>query len=138
MPEIQINYLAVGVAALATIFIGALWYSPLLFHKLWVKAHGYSEEKVEQMRKTAGRAFLVSLFCYVVMAFVLAVLVSYAGASTVLQGAFLGLLVWIGFLATLGLTAHMFSEKRWSAYLIDAGYQLVYAVVMGVILAAWR
>ena len=75
MSEFQINYLAVGVAALATIFIGALWYSPLLFHKFWVKAHGYSEEKVEQMRKAAGRAFIVSLLCYVVMAFVLAVFV---------------------------------------------------------------
>ncbi len=138
MPAFQINYLAVGVAALATIFIGALWYSPLLFHKLWVNAHGYSEEKVEHMRKAAGRAFMVSLPCYVVMAFVLAVIVSWAGASTVLQGAFLGFLVWIGFLATLGLTAHMFSEKRLSTYLIDAGYQLVYAVAMGVILAAWR
>ena len=72
------------------------------------------------------------------MAFVLAVLLSYAGVSKVLQGAFLGLLVWIGFLATLGLTAHMFSEKRLSTYLIDAGYQLVYALVMGVILAAWQ
>ncbi len=138
MPEFQINYLAVGVAALATIFIGALWYSPLLFHKLWVKGHGYSEEKVAQMRKTAGRAYLVSLFCYVVMAFVLAVLISYTGVSTVLQGAFLGFLVWIGFLSTLGLTAHMFSEKRLSTYLIDVGYQLVYAVVMGIILAAWQ
>lgn len=135
MPEFQINYLAVGVAALATFFLGALWYSPLLFGKLWLKAHGYSEE---QMRKTAGRAYIVSLFCYVVMAFVLAVLVSYTGVSTVPQGAFLGLLVWIGFLATLGLTAHMFSEKPLSTYLIDAGYQLVYAVTMGVILAAWQ
>ena len=135
MPEFQINYLAVGVAALATIFIGALWYSRLLFGKLWVKAHGYSEEKVKQM---AGRGFAVSLFCYLVMAFVLAVLVSYAGVSTVLQGAFLGFLVWVGFLSTLGLTAHMFSEKPLSIYFIDAGYQLVYAVVMGVILAAWR
>ncbi len=135
MPEFQINYLAVGVAAAATIFIGALWYSRLLFGKLWVKAHGYSEEKVKQM---AGRGFIVSLLCYVVMAFVLAVFVSYAGVSTVLQGAFLGFLVWIGFLATLGLTAHMFSEKPLSTYLIDAGYQLVYVVVMGVILAAWR
>ena len=135
MPEFQVNYLAVGVAALATIFIGALWYSRLLFGKLWVEAHGYSEEKARQM---AGRGFVVSLFCYLVMAFVLAVLVSYADVSTVLQGAFLGLLVWIGFLATLGLTAHMFSEKPLSIYLIDAGYQLVYAVLMGVILAAWR
>ncbi len=135
MPEFQINYLAVGVAALTTLFIGALWYSRLLFGKLWVKAHGYSEAKVKQM---AGRGFIVSLFCYLVMAFVLAVLVSYAGVSTVLQGAFLGLLVWIGFLSTLGLTAHMFSEKPLSTYLIDTGYQLVYAVAMGVILAAWR
>ena len=138
MPHFQINFLAVGMATLATLFIGALWYSPLMFHKLWVKAHGYSEEKVGQMRKTAGRAFMLSLPCYWVMAFVLAVLFSYAGVSTVLQGAFLGFLVWIGFLATLGLTAHIFSEKSFTTYLIDAGYQLVYAVVMGVILAAWR
>jgi len=41
-------------------------------------------------------------------------------------------------LATLGLTAHTFSGKPLSIYLIDAGYQLVYAVVMGFILAAWR
>ena len=135
MPEFQVNFIAVGVAALATIFIGALWYSPLLFGDRWAKAHGYSEE---QLRENFGRAFIVSLFCYAVMAFVLAVLVSYTGLSTVLQGAFLGLLVWTGFLATLGLTAHVSSRKPLSIYLIDAGYQLVYAVVMGVILAAWR
>ena len=49
MPEFQVNYLAVGVAALTTVFIGALSYSPPVFHKLWVKAHGYSPDKVEQM-----------------------------------------------------------------------------------------
>lgn len=135
MPGFQINYLAVGVAALAPIFIGALWYSPLLFGSLWLKAHGYSDE---QMRKMTARALPVSLFCYVVMAFVLAVLVSYTGVSTALKGGILGLLAWIGFLSTLGLTAHMYSERPWSIYLIDAGYQLAYAVVMGVILAAWR
>ena len=135
MPEFPINYLAVGAAALAAIFIGALWYSPLLFGDRWAKAHGYSEE---QLKENFGRAFIVSLVCYVVMAFVLALLVSYAGVSTVPQGAFLGLLVWVGFLATLGLTAHTFSGKPWSVYLIDAGYQLVYAVAMGIILAAWR
>ncbi len=122
------------MAALAPIFLGALWYSPLLFGKLWMKAHGYTDEKVRQM---AGRGIIVSLFCYVVMAFVLSVLVSYAGASTAVQGAFLGFLVWIGFLATLGMTAQMYSEKPLSIYVMDAGYQLVYAVVMGVILAAW-
>ena len=136
MSEFQINYPAVGVAALATILIGVLWYSPMLFGGLWAKAHGYSKE---QLRETAGRAFMVSLFCYLVIAFVLAMLVSYTGVSTVRQGAFLGFLVWIGFLATLGLTAHMHSHgKPLSIYLIDAGYQLVYAVAMGVVLAVWQ
>ena len=138
MPEFQINYLAVLVAALATILIGAIWYSPLMFHKFWVKAHGFSEERVALLQKAAGKAFLVSLLCYLVMAFVLAILVSYAGATTLQEGAALGFLVWLGFLATLGMTAHMFSEKRLSTYLLDASYQLVYAVVMGAILAAWR
>ena len=72
------------------------------------------------------------------MAFVFAMLVSYTRVSTAPQGAFLGFLVWAGFLATLGLTAHMYSEKPFSIYLTDAGFQLVYAVAMGAILAVWR
>ncbi|MHC4611480.1 MAG: DUF1761 domain-containing protein [Planctomycetota bacterium] len=138
MPEVQINFLAVGTAAPATIFIGALWYSPLSFGTFWAKAHGHSEDKLAQIRTAAGRTLAVSLVCYLVMASVLALLVSYTGVSTVLQGAFLGILVWLGFLATVGLTAHMFSEKRVSTYLLDAGHQLVCVVVMGVILTAWR
>lgn len=67
----------------------------------------------------------------------MAALVSYAGATTAMQGASLGFLLWIGFLATLGLTAHMFSEKKISVYLLDAGYQLVYSVTMGIIIAVW-
>ena len=51
MPEFQTNYLAVGVAALATILIGALWYSPLLFGNIWLKATGYTQE---QMREKTG------------------------------------------------------------------------------------
>lgn len=135
MPEFQINYLAVGTASLATVIIGAIWYSPLLFGNRWLEAHGYS---MEQMQKTAGRNLIVSLCCYAVMALVMALLISRLQVSTALNGAFLGLLLWLGFLATMGLTAHLVAEKPYSIYLIDAGYQLVYAVVMGVILAVWR
>ena len=81
---------------------------------------------------------MVSLICYFVMAVALALLVSKAGASTSVEGVMLGFLVWIGFLATLGMTSHVFSEKPLSIYLIDAGYQLVYAMTMGAILAVWR
>ncbi len=108
----QVNYPAVGVSALATILVGTLWYSPLMFGSLWAEAHGYSQE---QLRAMAGRAFVVSLFCYSVMAFVLAMLLSYTGASTALQGAFVGFLVWIGFLAPLELGAQQEADHLRSA-----------------------
>ena len=50
MPQIHINYIAVIVAAVIAFAIGGLWYSPLLFANLWVKAHGYSEERLKEMQ----------------------------------------------------------------------------------------
>ena len=38
MYEIHVNYIAILVAAVVSFFIGALWYSPLLFAKRWIKA----------------------------------------------------------------------------------------------------
>ena len=40
--------------------------------------------------------------------------------------------------ATVGLTAHMFTGKRLTTYLIDAAYQLVYMVGMSLLLTLWR
>src|SRR5437867_3530690 len=97
MPTVQINYPAVVAAAFVAFVLGALWYSPVLFGKLWVKAHGYTEDKIQEMRKAAGRAYAVSAVCYLVMASALAVLVYYTNVTTPLQGIKLGSLVWLGF-----------------------------------------
>ena len=138
MPPFDVNYLAVLVAAVATFVLGALWYSPLLFAKPWIRLHGYTEEKVKSMQKEAGKAYTVSFLAYLVMAYVLAILVAWTGVQTAADGACLGSLCWLGFAATIGLTALMFSDKKLGTYLIDAGYQLAYLVLMGVILAVWR
>ena len=49
-----------------------------------------------------------------------------------------GLLLWLGFSATVGLVANRFSDKPLSAWLIDAGYQLTSVAIMAVVLGAWR
>src|SRR5690606_35620695 len=38
------NWLAVGLAALATFMLGGLWYSPALFARAWMRETGLSEE----------------------------------------------------------------------------------------------
>ncbi|MEO6067625.1 MAG: DUF1761 domain-containing protein [Gemmatimonadales bacterium] len=137
MYGITFNYLAVLVAALATFALGALWYMPL-FGKLWLKEHAYTPAQLEQMKGTAPRAYGVSFAAYLVVALVLSALIQLTGIIRWQGGLKLGALCWLGFAATIGLTANMYSEKKFSTFVIDAGYQLVYLMMMGAILAAWR
>jgi hypothetical protein len=138
MPDLNINYLAVLLAGLVAFGIGALWYSPILFAKPWMAAHGYTPERVGEMQKGAGRAYGVSAVMFLVMALAIAVLVSLLGIGNVVPGLKLGALLWAGIAVPLGLIAHMYSNKPISAFVIDAGYQLVYMLFMGAIIGAWR
>jgi hypothetical protein len=138
MPSFSINYPAVVVAAVAAFVIGMVWYSPVLFARQWMAAQGYTPEKMAAMRQGMAKTYAVSFLCFLVTAWVMAVLTDRLGVGTPLGGVKLGGLVWLGFAATIGLMANLYSDKPRAAYFIDAGYQLVYLVVTGVILAVWR
>jgi hypothetical protein len=139
MPTANVNILAVLVAALLTFVLGAFWYSPVLFAKQWMAAQGYTPERLAAMKQRGvTRAYVVSALCYVVMAYVVSLLASYTNSTTLAQGLWLGFLSWLGFAATIGLTANVFSEKPIAAWVIDAGYQLAYLVIMGALLSVWR
>jgi hypothetical protein len=134
----SVNFLAVVVSALAAFMLGALWYSPALFARQWVAAQGYTPEKLEAMKRGMAKTYSLSFLCFLVMAWVMAVLIGRLGIVDALGGVKLGGLTWLGFAATIGLTANLYSDKPLAAWIIDTGYQLVYMVVMGVILAVWR
>lgn len=137
MPAMSgLNYLAIFVTAVVIFVIGALWYT-VLFGKQWLAAHAYTPEQLEGMKKEAGKAYGLSFVCYLVLAAVMELLVGRMGVHTAMGGVKLGLTCWLGFVATIGLTANLYSNKRFATYLIDAGYQLVFMVVAGVILAIW-
>lgn len=138
MPQVHINYLAVVVAAALSFAIGGLWYSPLLFAKQWIKANGYSEEKVNEMQKGAAKAYAISILCHLLIALAIAVLVGYLHLSRCVQGLKLGALLWVGLALPLGLMANAFSDRRITAFGIDAGYQLVYLLIMGSLLTVWQ
>src|SRR5438445_12383201 len=107
MPTANVNLLAVLVAAVLTIALGAVWYSPVLFAKQWMHAHGYTPEKVEEMkRRGVVRAYAVSFLCYLVMAYVVGLLVSYTQATGVVPGGGLGFLGRLVFPATPSLSVN--------------------------------
>jgi hypothetical protein len=133
-----VHLFPVLAAAVAAFLLGAVWYSPVLFGKQWVAAHGHTPEKLAAMRASMGRTYFVSFLCYVVMAAVMSILIGRMDVTMIEGGVKLGGLLGIGIAAPIGLTGLMFSERRLSTWLIDAGYQIAYLVLMGMILVAWR
>ena len=56
----------------------------------------YTPEKFEEMkRKGVTRAYAVSVLCYLVTAYVMALLASYTNSTTLAQGLWLGFLSWL-------------------------------------------
>jgi hypothetical protein len=128
--------LAVLAAAVVAWLIGALWYSPVLFAKAWVKAHGYTAEQVAAMRVTQGKVIAATLIAMILMAAVLQVFLQHLGADSVSDGLKWAFHAWLGFALPLGFIAHLYSQKTLAAWLIDLGYQLVYLLAMGATLGA--
>lgn len=124
-------------AAVAAWLLGAVWYSPLLFAKAWVKAHGYTPEKVAQMQANAAKAYAGSFGAMILIAYVLHIFLDHLGVSTAGAGAGWAFHAWLGFALPIGFTANLYSDKPITTFLIDAGYQLVYLVTMGLVLGRW-
>lgn len=135
----EINYWAVLVAGIASFFLGGLWYSPALFESAWMQANGYQPEQVRLIQSGLGAAgFATALLSYLAVALVFALLITGLGINGVLGGLLLAALLWFGFVATTGLAVNLFSDRPLGAWLIDAGFQLVFLSVTGIILALWR
>ena len=134
----QINWLAVIVAAVATFLLGGAWYSAL-FQKPWIKAQNLSEEQMAKMKADMNPAkfFGGMVVAYLVLAVVVAILVTSFDIRSAASGALLGLLIWVA-VAAVQMTGHLASNKSIAAFLIDTLFQLIYLVGMGAILAAWR
>ena len=136
-----VNLWAVLVAAVATMPLGFLWYSPMLFANPWMKLMGYDpndKASAERMRKSAGPAYLGSLIASVVSAFVLALFLHEMHVQSLEIGLLVGSHVWLGFVATVQLTGALFTKQSMKLFAINTGYQLVCYLAMSAILTVWR
>jgi hypothetical protein len=137
----QLNWLAIFVAAVATMVVGFLWYSPLLFAKAWVREMGYDvndKTKMDEMKKSAGPAYAGSFVASVISAFTLALILHGLHAEDQHFGLMAGFHIWLGFVATVQFTGALFAKQTMKLFAINTGYQLVCYLVMSAILTAWR
>ena len=135
------NYLAIIVAAVVNVAVGAMWYSPILFAKPWSKAIGIkAEDFMKNNKGMSARMYLPPLIAGLVSAYVLAWFINALNITTLTGGLGIGFLGWLGFTTTAQiLNSWAFSNGRpKELYFINTGYHLVIFCIMGAILGAWR
>ena len=133
----MINYLAVLASAIVSIILGAFWYSPSVFGKIWMKLSQTSEKKVAGVRKRrVFGLYFTNFIASLVLSFVLAFLIQQLGITDLISGAGLGILVWFGFILTTHLGTFLWEDKPLSLYILNMAYQFIYLVLAGIIIVA--
>lgn len=137
----SLNWLAILLAAISTMILGFLWYSPLLFAKTWTREMGYDpndKAKMDEMRKSAGPAYAGSFVASLLSAFTLALILHGMRAESLHFGLMASFHIWLGFVATVQFTGALFAKQSMRLFAINTGYQLVCYLVMGAILVLWK
>ncbi len=130
MIPIEINILAVFIAAFASMAIGFVWYG-VLFGKKWVALSGIKMNSNEDPKA----AYLASFIATLVMGYVLSHLIRYLAIETIAHILQFSFWIWLGFIAATQLSDVLFTKKPYSLYFINIGYQLVSITVMTLIIS---
>ena len=134
---LRINYLAVDAASVAFFGVGALWYSPLLFGKAYMKLRGIAPVATTNAQIPVG-GIISELVRGLVVAYVLARLLILLGGSNWLGAMQPGLWLWIGFPVMILLSSVIHENVPWPLAAIHSGDWLAKIILMTVLLGLWR
>lgn len=136
--NIEVNYLAVFLAGVASMVVGFLWYGPMLFAKPWMKLMGHTKESLEKektnMGKTYGISFVLSLVTAYVLSHVMSLSQNFYHTAPVMTGLTSAFWMWLGFIMPVQATDVLFGSKKVKLWMINTGYQLASVLAMGVVI----
>lgn len=126
----EINILAVVLAALSAFFLGYIWYT-LVFAKAWKKEIGMTDA----MEKAQDAGFAQRLGTSFVLEIVSAVILSalIGKQASIVTGLVVGLAVGLIVSLAFGVN-YLFEGKTLKHWAINAGYNIVFFGLMGLII----
>ena len=136
----DLNWLAVVVSALAYFSLGAIWFNPNVFGKIWMKGHNITPN--EEDKKRMPMVMLTTLvFCFIgaiAMGYFVNVFNFYQVNWRWYSGVKVGLVAGIGFTGVGIAMNYMYTRKSWTVIIIDSAYHVVGLVIAGIIISVWR
>ena len=159
----EINFLALLVAAVSTILVGFVWYNPKVFGTVWMKAADMTDEKIKgaNMALIFGLALVFAFLLAIQMQFIVIhqwgvfsnmggdpslALPSYEAFMndygnefrTFKHGALHGSMAGIFLALPIIGTNALFERKSWKYIAVNTGFWLVNMTIMGAIICGWQ
>lgn len=142
----DVNPLAVLVAGIVPMIIGALWYGPL-FGKRWLAMMEMTAEEVQEGFNPV-RTYGVSLLLSLLTAYILAQLIAQvapvdvssmegAGGSAMV-GVHVGLMALLAFVAPVAHQSVTFEKRKAGLEWLNVGYNGVALIGQALVIAIWR
>lgn len=125
------NLVPLIAAAIAGVAAGAIWYSPYLFGRAWMKSVGLTEQSARK------RGMALPMISSIVAALLLAFVLQRAQVN-LQQMMTVVVLLWLVFCVALRLPHYLFEGRSLRSFFIYAGHDLVQLVVIGAIVTLWR
>ncbi len=127
----EFNYLGIGLAVVADMGLGAFWYSPAGFGKIWMREMGI--EKPEDLTG-ANKAYASSALSALVLAIFFSYLFNIVNVQSTGHAMGLALLVWLGAIVAAVIPPYFWENRPKVIAVIYCGYKLVSILLMSAIL----
>ena len=140
MHVLNVNFLAIGVAAIAAWIFGAVYYGML--GKIWVAALGTTMEAMKAQnanKSSAAKAapFILSFVAEMIIAFVLWGIIFHVGIWSIRAGIISGVVCWFGFVLTTIATNNAYPGRKAALTVIDSGHWLGVLAIIGAVLGGF-
>lgn len=133
--DVQVNWIAVVLATLGSMVVGAIWYAKPVFGEKWQKLVKLDDKK---MQKGAAKAMGTTVVVSFITAFVLAHLTymssSFFGTSFMSAALTTAFWVWLGFTASRMITHDAFEQRDTKLTILNIAHELVTLLVMAVVI----
>src|SRR5690625_4671697 len=105
-----LNIWAILVATIVAFIIGGLWYSPVMFVKVWMKEAGLDEGQLNNAN--IGKIFGLAFIFIFIMTICLAMFLNDPSIDTI-AGAFYGFLTGFGWISMALAVNSLYERKSW-------------------------
>lgn len=132
--DIETNWLAVVLAALSTMVVGSIWYSPKVFGDRWMKLARLDKKNMADPKMAIGITVVVSFISAYVLSVAAYITNAFFGHSFLYDTLTAALWLWLGFTAARFVTHDAFENRPRELTFMNVTHELVTFVVMGLII----